>query len=189
MKKTLILLLPILMLSCSAFYEYPSKTEEQDLYRVFKMPVEKDTLKFNAYLDYYHDTIDLPAIYLTKKELQRIKKSTLTLKKNKQILFLHNDTPYYLNIVGFYYPDLYLKEIQAPELNYTPINLANGVGYDYIFEEKKIADLYVPFSKGVLRFIAVGNPKWSKITPDKFDKEVDYVFFVLNSSLFKLKAQ
>jgi len=169
----------------SNFYEFSSRTEEKEIYRAFKMRIEKDTLEFNAYNDYYYDTIDLPAVYLTNRELKKIKKTTLPIKKNEQILFLHNDTPYYLNIVGFFYPDLYLKEIHSPDFEFSPIMLSSGLGFNYTFHNKKVADFYVPYSDGILRFIAVGNPEWSG--SDRFDKEIDYMFFVLNSKMFRPK--
>lgn len=159
------------------------------MYRTFKMVVSKDTVDFNAYNDYYYDTIDLPAVYITKKELKKVKRSTVLVRKNEQVLFLHNDTPYYLNIIGYYYPNLFMSEVNKPEFETKPINLTNGIGYNYEFHNKQISDFYIPYSGGVLRFIAVGNPIWNEKNPKRFDKEIDYVFNVLNPKLFRFREE
>ncbi len=189
MKSILLLTFGILTLSCSSFYEFSSKTEEKEMFRTFKMPIGKDTIDFNAYNDYYHDTINLDVVYITVKELNQLKKSTVKSAKNQQILFLHNDTPYYLNVIGYYYPDLLWNEIKNPKFEYQPISLTTGKGYKYEFNEKQIADFYVPHSAGILRFLAIGNPEWSEINPERFEKEIDFVFYVINSKYFREKLK
>lgn len=189
MKKLFILLLPFLILSCSNFYEFSSRTEEKEMYRAFKMPIEKDTLEFNAYNDYYYDTIDLNMVYISSKELRHLKKSTLKSRKNQQILFLHNDTSNYLNIVGFYYPNLYLNEIQKPEFEFEPIPLTQGLGFEYNYNQKQVSDFYIPHKNGIMRFLAIGNPEWANYFSDRFHMEIDFVFYVINAKYFRLKPQ
>ncbi len=189
MKPILLLVAGIVISSCSSFYEFSSKTEEKEMYRAFKMPVGKDSIDFNAYNDYYHDTINLDVVYITVKELNQLKKSTVKSARNKQILFLHNDTPYYLNVIGYFYPDLLLNEIKIPKFEYQPISLTSGKGFEYEFNQKQIADFYVPHSNGVLRFLAVGNPVWNEANSDRFHKEVDFVFYVINPKFFRQKPK
>lgn len=177
----------LLLISCSNFYEFSNPTEEKEMYRAFEMPVGEETLEFNAYKDYYHDTINLDVVYINAKELNQLKRSTIHSSKNKQTLFLHNDTPYYLNIIGYYYPDLLLNEIKKPKTRFKSIPLTSGLGYQYEFNEKQIADFYIPHSGGILRFMAIGNPEWNKINSERFDKEINFVFYVINAQYFRLK--
>lgn len=165
MKLIIVFLLTVLIISCSNFYEFSNQSDEKEMYRTFKMAIEKDTLEFNAYKDYYHDTINLDVVYISKKELNQLKRLTVKSEVSEQILFLHNDTPYYLNIMGYYYPNLLLNEIKKPKIQFQPIPLTSGLGYEYEFKEKQVADFYIPYSTGVLRFIAIGNPEWNKVNP------------------------
>lgn len=65
------------------------------MFRVFEMKVEEEIVEFNAYFDYYHDTINMDMVYLKPKEVRKIKNSIATYKTGKQILFLHdNDEKY-----------------------------------------------------------------------------------------------
>lgn len=189
MKFILLFTIGILISSCSNFYEFSSKTEKKEMYTTFKMPVGKDSIDFNAYHDYYHDTINLDVVYITGKELNQLKKSTVKSAKNEQILFLHNDTPYYLNVIGYFYPDLLLNEIKNPKFEFQPISLTSGKGFEYEFHQKQIADFYVPYSTGILRFLAVGNPDWNEANPERFHKEIDFVFYVINSNYFRQKPK
>jgi len=180
-------LILIFFASCSNFYEFKSKTtKDQETHRVFEMDLKKEKVDFKAYNDYYFDTINLSAVYLSKKELNQIKKLTVK-SRNSQVLFLHNFSPFYLNIVGFYYPDLYLNEIHPPKIQTLTQSLTNGFGYHYQFNDNLISDFYVPKSNGILRIIAIGNPKKHLNNVESFWKEIDYVFYVLNFELFKLK--
>jgi len=189
MKTILLILSALSMFSCARFYEFSAHTEEKEMYRTFEMPVGKDTLDFNAYKDYYFDTIDLERVYVNAKELKKLKNFTLKSRQNKQILFLHNDTDFYLNIIGFYYPDVLLSEIKKPKFDVTNIPLTNGIGFEYFYNEKQIADFYIPYSNGTMRFLAIGNPEWKDYYSDRFHMEIDFVFYVINSDLFKLKLK
>ncbi len=189
MKYLLLTFYSLLTFSCSQFYEFSNHTEEKEMYRAFKMPVGKDTLDFNAYNDYYFDTIDLKKVYITSKELKNLKKSTVSSARNKQILFLHNDTSHYLNIIGYHYPDLRLNEIKNPKFEFEPIPLTTGKGYKYLLNGKQINEFFIPYSEGILRFFAIGNPEWSEYHPEKFEKEIDFVFYVINSNYFRLKPK
>lgn len=177
------------IVSCHAFYEFSSETVDKEMHRTYKMALKSDTLDFNAYNDYYYDTINLDVVYITPKELKKIRKATVSSSPIKQILFLHNDTPYYLNIIGYYYSDLYLSEIQPPNFAYQPIKLTKGLGFNFDYDEMQISDFYIPYSNGVLRFIAVGNPEWNKKNPERFKMEIDFVFYTLNRNLFRPKDE
>lgn len=171
--------------SCSNFYEFKSKTTEHELHRVFEMNLKDKKVDFKAYNDYYFDTINLSAVYISKKELKQIKKLTAK-ANNSQVLFLHNYSPFYLNIVGFYYPNLYLNEIIPPKIKFTEEKLTNGFLFNYEINNKLISDFYISQVKGVLRFIAIGGPK-HKNNIESYNGEIDYVFYVLNQELFRLK--
>lgn len=181
----LILFMVLLSFSCTNYYQLNRNTEQKELYRIYKIEIEKDTLEFGAYLDYYHDSINHEMIYANRKELNKILKSGVH-KKPRQILFLHNDTQFYLNIFGFYYPDLYLTEIAKPKLDYQEIPVTMGKAYHYMYNQKPVSDFYVPYKNGILRFIAIGNPTYY---PERFNMEIDFVFFVLNPKLLKLKPE
>lgn len=158
------------------------------MFRTFQMQVGKDTLDFNAYKDYYFDTVNLEVVYIQPKELKKLKNSTLKYRKNRQILFLHNNTPYYLNIIGFYYPNSNLNQVNKPDFAYKTIPLHTGIGYQFIHNEKPIVDFYIPYTKGLMRFIAVGNPEWNESNSDRFNKEVEFVFYEINSQYFRLQT-
>ena len=139
--------LAFLSVSCSSFYEFSNQSNEKEMFRTFQIQVGKDTLDFNAYKDYYFDTVNLEVVYIQPKELKKLKNSTLKYRKNRQILFLHNDTPYYLNIIGFYYPNSNLNQVNKPDFAYKTIPLHTGIGYQFIHNEKPIADFYIPYTK------------------------------------------
>lgn len=175
----------ILISSCSNFYEFKSKTFEHELHRTFEMNLKNKKVDFKAYNDYYFDTINLSAVYISKKQLNQIKR--LTVKANhSQVLFLHNDSPFYLNIIAFYYPDLYLNEVNSPKIEFTEQKLTNGFCFNYEIDKKLISDFYIPQTQGVLRFIAIGSPKHEN-NIESYQREIDYVFYVLNKELFRLK--
>ena len=88
MKTLFYFLILISISSCSNFYEFKSKTVEHEMHRTFEMKLKDKTLDFKAYNDYYFDTINLSAIYILKKELNQIKKSTIPATKNSQVLYL-----------------------------------------------------------------------------------------------------
>lgn len=50
---------------------------------MYDMKVGKDTLVFNAYFDYYYDTVNLAQVYLTHQEVRKIKKATIPNQKGK----------------------------------------------------------------------------------------------------------
>ena len=189
MKTIFYFLVLISISSCANFYEFKSKTVEHEMHRTFEMKLKDQRVDFKAYNDYYFDTINLSAVYLSKKDLNKIKKLTVKASKNSQVLFLHNDSPYYLNVIGFYYPDLILSEIDKPKISYTSQTLTKGFCYNYQLDDKLISDFYIRNTKGVLRFIAIGNPRWHENNPDSYWKEIDYVFYVLNKELFRLKLE
>lgn len=90
MRNGFILLSGLLLVACQPFYQFSSSTKEHDLYRMYDMKVGKDTLVFNAYFDYYYDTVNLAQVYLTHQEVRKIKKATIPNQRGKQILFLHD---------------------------------------------------------------------------------------------------
>lgn len=156
------------------------------MHRAFVMNLKDKTIDFKSYNDYYFDTVNLSAVYISEKELSRIKKLTVN-ASNSQVLFLHNDSPFYLNIIGFYYSDLHLNEIRPPKIENTKQSLTNGFCFNYKIDKKLISDFYIPQNKGILRFIAIGNPDKHENNPESYWKEIDYVFYVLNPELFRLK--
>lgn len=186
MKTFTFFIILISSVSCSNFYEFKSQTTEHELHRAFEMDLKDKKVDFKAYNDYYFDTINLSAVYISKKQLNRIKKLTVK-ARNSQVLFLHNYSPFYLNIIGFYYPNLYLNEVNSPNIEFTEQKLTNGFCFNYEIDKKLISDFYIPQSNGVLRLIAVGSPKHEN-NIESYQKEIDYVFFVLNPELFKLKT-
>lgn len=175
----------LLSFSCTNYFQLNNQTEQKELYRIFKMNTGSDTVEFNAYLDYYYDTINPQMIYLSKKEIRKILKPAVH-KKPKPVLFLHNDTQFYLNIFGFYYPDLYLTEIEKPKFEFEEIPVTMGKAYHFLYEQKPISDYYIPYRGGILRFIATGDPRYY---PERFNLETDFVFFVLNPNFFRLKPE
>lgn len=185
MKTRVVLLIcfGLLSFSCTNYLKLNSETEEKELYRLFKMNTGKDSLSFGAYLDYYYDTINPDMVYLSQKELNKLFKSSVS-RKGKQILFLHNDTSFYLNIFGFYYPDLYLTEIKEPKIKYEEIPLTNGKARHFIYNGKPVSDYFLPYKGGILRFTAIGDPRWY---PERYNTEIDFVFYVLNQKYFRLK--
>lgn len=185
MKVFICFLFSIFIISCSNFYEFKSQTTEHELHRAFEMNLKDKKVDFKAYNDYYFDTINLSAVYISKKQLNQVKKLTVK-ANNSQVLFLHNYSPFYLNIIGFYYPDLYLNEVNLPKIEFTEQKLTNGFCFNYEIDKKLISDFYIPQGKGVLRFISVGSPKHEN-NIESYQKEIDYVFYVLNQELFRLK--
>jgi|GEM_PF-3222368 hypothetical protein len=188
MRNFLGILIGLLITSCHSFFTFTTETKENDLYREYAMKVRKDTLMFNAYFDYYHDTINLDQVYLTKKDVRKIKKAAVPYQNGKQILFLHDEDDYYLNVIGYYYDDLFLKEVKPPrKIDFENIELTQGLGYHYMYNEMPISEFSIPYNSGLMRFIAVGNSEGYKIGPERFYKEIDFVFFVVNSKFFRLK--
>lgn len=174
--------------SCMDYFRLNKETTDTELYRIYKMKAGIDTLEFGAYFDYYSDTVVLDMVYLNKNEINHLQKSNMY-KKGKPMLFLHNNTDFYINIFGLYYSDYYLTEIKSPKMDYDTIPLTQGKGFHYKFHQKPISDFYIPYKGGILRFIAVGDPNVYKSIPERFYREVDYMFFVLNSECFRLKPE
>lgn len=190
MRNVIYIILGVIVFSCHPFYKFSNPSKESDLYRVYDMKIGKDTVNFNAYFDYYHDTINLATVYLHPKEFREIKKSISTLKNGKQILFLHDEDEKYLNVIGYFYKDLYIKEIHPPKnVKVQELAVTQGRAYHYIKNENPISEFFIPYNLGILRFIAIGDLNVYKTHPERFYKEIDFVFFVANSNLFKLKPE
>lgn len=155
---------------------------------MYDMKVGKDTLVFNAYFDYYYDTVNLAQVYLTNQQVRKIKKASIPNQRGKQILFLHDQNDYFLNIMGYYYSDLLLNEIELPrKVAYEKIPLTQGLGFHYLYDQKPVSEFYIPYQSGILRFIAVGDHNWHKTNSNRFHSEIDYIFYVINGDLFRLK--
>lgn len=171
-------------LNCKPYYKFKNQWVENEVYSQFKLKHPKDSLYFNAYTDYYKDTIALDKVYLTSKEMRQVKRSFLQGFASKQALFLHNESEFYLNINVLFYPkakilDLtHLDEFQVEKFK-------TGIRVNHSIHNKRIADFFVPYKTGLLRFITVENPKNQAIIPERFQTEIDYLLFTLNDDLFQ----
>lgn len=178
--------------SCQNYYYFGGqqkvKTDKPDQYEKLVLTFEngKQTLPFYMYGDYQAKRANKEYIFFKNSEMKRLLHNQLPQKNGEQFLFIYTDQPTFSNILGFYYKDLYVNDIKA---QYSAINRASGQNqafYKYAFGKFQVFDLYKNVDGGVIRFITVNNPEYTKDPDYKwYNREINTMFFDINQSLWE----
>lgn len=147
-----------------------------------KLSFQDGSLNFSFYGDYVFDKTDKRFIFFTNKEIGDMLKN-LKDKPSSQILFTYTPTSIYNNILGFYYAGKTLEDIKKGFPSKKPEKeMPGGLLYHYQHNGHDIIEVYKQEEKGVVRLMALNNPK--KQNADKFKLENDKLFFELNAGLW-----
>jgi len=156
----------------------PKKWDDFYVYKNEKMT---DTIKLKFPGDYKFKADKNEYIYFKNRQITKLLKQRIKQKPTEQFLFCYTNMPIYINLLGFYYEDLILSEV---EKNYSGVSdfekKNNGIVYYYNFEEFQVMDAYTKWDKGVLRFISIDNPQRN----NKYELETG-MFFTYNAHLWE----
>lgn len=177
--------------SCKNYYYFNGQqkveTDHPDRYEKFILTFDegKQSIPFYTYGDYRFKKVDKRYIYFKNPEMHKLLKYKLGQKNGEQFLFMYTDQPTFSNILGFFYKDISIEDIKKLYVN-VKFN-ENGTQFfsRYHFGKFQVYDFYKTVKGGLIRFVSINNPDYSKDSDYQwFNREINTMFFNINHSLW-----
>lgn len=181
-KISLMLFIAILFVGCISYSNnHMNIPKEWNDYYLYKDEVISDTIKLKLPGDYGFEADKKEYIYFKNRQITKLLRQNINQKPTEQFLFCYTYMPIYINLLGFYYENLSLSEVEKSYFGIPNFeNKNNGIVYYYNFEEFQVMDAYKKWGKGTLRFLSVDNPK----SNNKYELETG-TFFYYNNHLWE----
>ncbi|GAB0157980.1 hypothetical protein CHRYSEOSP005_32820 [Chryseobacterium sp. Alg-005] len=139
-----------------------------------------ESLGINFYGDYEFENINKKFVFFKNSDIKHLLGNLN--EKPEQVLFTYTETSIYNNVVGFFYENMSLENIKGQLSKQPDQDMGNGLLYRYPYKDYAIIDVYRQQKNGVVRFIAINNPKNQK--NDQFELENEGLFFKINTQLW-----
>lgn len=163
--------------------------DENDRYNKFVLSFDRgqQQLNFYTYGDYVFNRIEKEYIFFKNSEMKRLLRDRIPQKETEQFLFMFTHQPTYANILGFYYKDVFVKDLKNNESELDEKQPENQILTRYSFGKFQVFDCCKNVEGGLIRFIAINNPE---VTDDadykKFEREIHTIFFDANNWIASL---
>ncbi|WP_134197371.1 hypothetical protein [Chryseobacterium daecheongense] len=183
MKRIIPIMTVLMMSSCTNYIKViDSKkiSDEENSLSTRVIDLKDESLGLNFYGDYEFENINKKFIFFTNSDIAHLL-GNLT-KKPKEVLFTYTETSIYNNLAGFFYENVTLEDIKKQWSQQPDKDMGNGLLYRYTYKDYNIIDVYRQQKNGVIRFIAINNPKSQK--KDQFELENEGIFFKINTQLW-----
>ncbi|UCA59142.1 hypothetical protein KB553_19210 [Chryseobacterium rhizoplanae] len=179
-----------IMQSCKNYYylKHTPAIKNEDGNNTHTLKFAHETIPFTTYADYHYNTVNKKYIFFTTKEVSRILNSKFKKPFNEQFLFMYTNMSIYNNLLGFYYEGISLEDVKKSYDRMPDVDLGNGALYTYRSEKFNVVDIYRKSEGGVIRFVNLNNPDEEDPQNKKFHREVNTLFFNLNSNLWDKSA-
>ena len=178
-------------ISCKNYYYFNGQqkveTDHPDKYNKFVLTFDngKQNIPFYTYGDYRFKKIDKQYIFFKNSEMHKLLHYKVPKKNGEQFLFMYNNQPTFSNILGFFYKDMNIEDVKKLYTTVKHKEDENQIFSRYNFDKFQVYDLYKTVKGGVIRFVAVNNPGYSKDPDYKwFNREINTMFFDINHSLW-----
>ncbi|REC63246.1 hypothetical protein DRF65_06220 [Chryseobacterium pennae] len=179
------------LISCKNYYYFKGQenveTDHPDKYSKFVLTFDNGNqhIPFYTYGDYQFKKIDKQYIFFKNPEMHKLLHDKLPQMNGEQFLFMYTNQPTFSNILGFFYKDMSIEDVKKL---YTAVQHREDetqLFSRYNFGKFQVYDFYKTIQGGVVRFISVNNPDYSKDPDYKwFNREINTVFFDINRSLW-----
>ncbi|MCJ7933739.1 MAG: hypothetical protein MUW56_08920 [Chryseobacterium sp.] len=177
--------------SCKNYYYFNGQqkveTDHPDRYEKFILTFDegKQNIPFYTYGDYRFKKVDKRYIYFKNPEMHKLLKYKLGQKNGEQFLFMYTDQPTFSNILGFFYKDISIEDIKKLYVNVKHNENEIQVFSRYHFGKFQVYDFYKTVKGGLIRFVCINNPNYSKDSDYQwFNREINTMFFNINHSLW-----
>ncbi|MCS4303632.1 hypothetical protein [Chryseobacterium sp. BIGb0232] len=179
------------LISCKNYYYFKGQenveTDHPDKYSKFVLTFDNGNqhIPFYTYGDYQFKKINKQYIFFKNPEMHKLLHDKLPQMNGEQFLFMYTNQPTFSNILGFFYKDMSIEDVKKL---YTAVQHREDetqLFSRYNFGKFQVYDFYKTIQGGVVRFISVNNPDYSKDPDYKwFNREINTVFFDINRSLW-----
>lgn len=146
--------------------------------RVFDLST--DTLEMQFFSDYRFDKLLKEFIVVSNSDLKKINSKYIQLNNAKQFLFTYTDLPDLNNVVGLYYENQTIEEVQKLYLATPIMNDYNGLMYVFDYKGYFIADVFKSVEGGVIRFLNVSKFISEGHEKSFIEHEIKEMYFVRN---------
>lgn len=189
---TLLVALYLLSLtSCKNYYYLNGQknvtTDHPDGHSKFILTFDhgKQNISFYTYGDYRFKSVDKQYIFFNNSEMRKLLHARQSRKDGEQFLFMYTNQPTFSNILGFFYKDMKIEEVKRSYAAVKHKEDETQVFSRYNFDKFQVYDFYKTVKGGVIRFVCINNPNYSKDSDYKwFNREINTMFFDINRSLW-----
>jgi len=189
--KLLLILSLFFFIGCKNYYylngQKSVESDKPNSYNKFVLTFDdgKQNIPFYTYADYQFKKVNKQFIFFKNPEMNRLIHYMLPHKNEEQFLFMYTNQPTFSNILGFFYKDIDIEDVKKL---YTKINHKedkNQIFSQYTFGKFQVFDFYKNVKGGVIRFVSINNPGYSKDPDYKwFNREINTMFFDINHSIW-----
>lgn len=179
------------LISCKNYYYFNGqqnvKTDHPDMHSKFVLTFDhgKQHIPFYTYGDYRYKKIDKQYIFFKNSEMHKLLHDKLPQKNGEQFLFMYTNQPTFSNILGFFYKDMNIEELKKLYATVNHKEDETQLFSRYNFGKFQVYDFYKTVNGGIIRFVSINNPDYSKDLDYKwFNKEINTMFFDINRSLW-----